>query len=281
MDRTKGAVYLLIDASYLEEYFHDLDITNNFFLKELAISVNSLHKHMPELPVTVYTNLKVEDIKRVCSVDEVINIPIPKYRFWADKFKVMRDSPYDKTLFLDGDTYFCDKIDEVWETLDKYDLAAMQSPSLISRDVVKVPPCFPELAGGVIFYKKNEKTNKLFENIITMLDVPERRPGCDEPYLRFALYESSDLRFYVLPTEYNCFYTHPGYLFGKVKILHGHSDSIEEDAEVVNSRIYENYPPWKRLFTGKAVLLYKKDKRKVMHIEKEIPYKGIKWGMRA
>lgn len=277
IDRSKGVIYVLIDASYLEEYFHDLNISNNLFLRELAISINSLHKHMPDLPVTVYTNLKENIVKNVCSVNEVINVAIPKHSFWADKFKYMRDTPYEKTLYLDGDTYFCDNIYEVFDTLDKYDLAAMMSPTYISRPQ-KVPSCFPELAGGSIFYKKNEKTKKLFQDIVDMLDTSEKKSGCDEPYLRYALYVNSDVKFYVLPTEYNCFYTHPGYLFEKVKILHGHSENIAEDAEIINTKVYADYPPWKRLYTGKKVLLYKKDKQKVMHIDKELEYKGISWG---
>lgn len=277
MSREKGAIYLLIDASYLEDYFRDIDIANSRFLKETALSINSFHKLMPEIPVTVYTNLKEETVKSACSADEVIEVSIPKHRFWADKYKYMRDTPYEKTLYLDGDTYFCDTIYEVFDTLDRYDLAAMMSPTSISRPMI-VPDSFPELAGGVVFYKKNDKTIKLFQDMIDVLDTPQLRQGCDEPYLRSALYSNPDVRFYVLPTEYNCFYTHPGYLCSKVKILHGHSDAIAEDAEIINMKIYDDYPPWKRLYTGKKVLLYKKDRQKIMHIEREISYSGIGWG---
>jgi hypothetical protein len=174
---------------------------------------------------------------------------------------------------MDADTFVCDRLDEVFKSLDKYDIASTMSVSWNTRKMGGIPDCFPELAFGVFWWRKNNNTDALFQQIGKLLEM--RTGGCDEPFVRMALYQSDNIRFYVLPWEYNCLYTHPCYLYDKVKIMHGHSKDIEQDAEIINTKVYEDYPPWKRILTGTKVLLFKKLRQKVMKVEKELDYKGL------
>ena len=68
----------------------------------------------------------------------------------------------------------------------------------------------------------------------------------DEPYFAVALYES-DVRYAIIPWEYTCVFTHPGYLYGKVKIMHG-KNNIIENAEIFNE------DEGKRIFTGEELI---------------------------
>ena len=58
----------------------------------------------------------------------------------------------------------------------------------------------------------------------------------DQPALRKALYNSS-LRMATLTPEYNCRFNMPGYVHGKVKILHGRHPDILGVAKVINGTV--------------------------------------------
>jgi len=274
---TKGAVYIVIDfkASDPGDYFDDMVIRDNYYLKLAIKSASSLKRHMPEIPITLFTNLNCEPLKDV-PFDNFINIPEPIGDIWVTKFECLLISPYDHTLHMDADTFVCDRLDEVFESLNKYDLASTMSVSWNTRKISGVPNCFPELAFGVFWWRKNNATQEFLNNTTELLK--KRKSGCDEPWVRAALY-NSDVKFYVLPFEYNCLYTHPIYLFDKVKIMHGHSQSIENDAKIINTKVYDKYPPWKRLLTGTKIFLFKKIKQKQMKIESEIEYGGLGGGI--
>jgi hypothetical protein len=268
----RGAIYVVIDISKKKagDYFDDVNTSDNYYLKLANRSALSLKKHMPDLPITLFTNLK---LNAVYPIDNIIAVPEPVEDMWVSKFKCLLLSPYDQTVHMDADTYVCDKFDEVFKSLDKYDIASTMSVSWNTRSVSSVPDCFPELAFGVFWWRKNERVNKFFNKTIELLQ--HRTGGCDEPFVRIALYNSDDVRFYVLPWEYNCLYTHPAYLYGKVKIMHGHTKDIEADTDTINTKIYEDFPPWKRLITGTKVILFKKLRQKIMKVEKELDYKGL------
>lgn len=270
---TRGAIYIIIDLEKAKQgdYFDDVNTSNNYYFKLASKSAHSLKKHMPDIPITLFTNLNHELLKD-SPFDNFMNIPEPINDIWGAKFKCLLLTPYDQTVHMDADTYVCDKFYEVFDSLDKYDLAATMSVSWNTRPS-KIPECFPELAFGVFWYRKNKQMDVFFNKTIEVLK--KRLGGCDEPWARLTLYDSQDVRFYVLPWEYNCLYTHPAYLFGKVKVMHGHSASIEEDTEIINTKVYEGYPPWKRIITGTKILLFKKIRQKLMKVDRIIEYKGL------
>jgi len=269
--KDRGAIYIIVDLSRNKagDYFNDVTTLNNYYLPLANRSACSLKKYMPDLPITLFTNIK---LNITYPFDNIVEIPEPVQDVWVTKFDCLLKSPYEYTLHMDADTYVCDKLDEVFNSLDKFDLAATMSVSWNTRPLQNVPSCFPELAFGVFWYRKNSNVENFLK--LTKFYLGKRLGGCDEPWVRLALYKS-DVKFYVLPWEYNCLYTHPAYLFDKVKVFHGHSKTIVEDAEIINTKIYEDYPPWKRLITGTKVMLFKKIRQKIMKVEKELEYKGL------
>ena len=44
---------------------------------------------------------------------------------------------------------------------------------------------------------------------------------------------------------------------------------------IINTIVYEGYPPWKRLATGNKLLLFKKIRQKLMKVDRVIEYSGI------
>lgn len=231
------------------------------FLHMAKLSAQSLKKHMPHLKTTLFTDFKLD---KVDYFDEVICTETPR-RIWVYKWECLMKSPYNPTLHIDADTYICDDFSEVFDMLNRFDLITLMSPYYISDHKIKdVPISFPEPAGGFLLWKNNRKQDWLFKRTLEL--VKNKSWGkADEPSLRKALYESK-VRFTFIPWEYTCVFRVPGYLFGKVKIMHGESKNIIANAELFNQNT------GRRVFTGKTLILTHKTEGKYVEIDQEIPY---------
>ncbi len=72
------------------------------YLSEVEASVTSLRKHMPDLPVTVYSDTASERLAGLGVYQERIDNPSSSY---LDKVVALQRSPYARTIFLDTDTW--------------------------------------------------------------------------------------------------------------------------------------------------------------------------------
>ena len=184
------------------------------FLQEALISAEQLNKVMPEYPITIVTHREVEED----FFDEVI--VENNHEEYSEKVLNMQ-IPYEKTVFLDMDTWVVDEIDELFELLDEFDLAIAHNPSRnYSMGESEVPKGFPQHNTGVMAMKKNERTESLLQDWEERYKKPEETPEYDQISFREAQYYG-DCRFTVLPSEYNCRYNWPGMVDGEVKIFHG------------------------------------------------------------
>ena len=206
------------------------------FIREAVESAKSVNQNT-DLPTTIVCDREITD---PC-FDTVIQSEGFCYHY-GDSVLQIPDLPYDKTLLLDTDTILSDKIDEVFEIADRFDIAAATIADGEFELADKVPESFPEYNTGVILFKDNKKTREFIEEwksvYRTYLDNGVRM---NQPAFRETLYKSS-LRIATLPTEYNCRANFGGYLNKKVKIMHGDF----EDAEATMSQLNEYEVP--RLF---------------------------------
>lgn len=274
--KENGVAYSLV------KQYPETDIKK--WLHYLERSITSLKKYM-DIGIYVATNIPEKEIPFLDLIDKVLYIPFnecPVHRkkrkgmdYHIFKWKyLMPNSPFKRTLHLDADTFVVDNFDEVFSLLDRFDLATRLSVHYLNRRFDDVPEAFPELTGGYILWKYNTPVNRLFADILNL--VSHRAGGTDEPFIRKALYHS-DVRYSVIQNDYCVNYGHPQYLFGKAKVFHGQSDYIEEDAEIINHKVYQNFGPFKRLLFGNKIVFFKKKKQKVMFVKKEVPYHGVGW----
>lgn len=208
----------------------------------LTRSLKSLNKHMPDIKTVLFTNIDSVDWKSY-GFDTVIHRYHPP-DVWTYKYWCMMETPFHKTVHMDCDTYVCEGFYEVFHMLNKIDFAAPFSPWYFGRRTFDVPRSFPELAGGFLAYNSNDKVNNMLK--YTKELIMSRRGGCDEPYLRKALYEM-DIKFSVLPWEYNCVCLLPGFVMSKVKVIHGKIDDI---GPVERSMAVDG----PKLFTGEKII---------------------------
>ncbi|MFD2550397.1 hypothetical protein ACFSQP_01085 [Bizionia sediminis] len=191
------------------------------FVNEAITSVTSLKKYNKEescliCPQNVFTS----ELNNFFDII-IINNEIEKYTYLS-KVLGLNKSPFEKTIFLDSDTFITDEISELFDLLDFVDIATTSEENLHTTEPFdfKYREIFPEFNSGVIVYRKNKSTQTLFIdwfNICQEYGIINDMPG-----LREAMLKNFDsIKYSILPQLYN---TH-GFktmliLYNKVKIIH-------------------------------------------------------------
>ena len=212
--------------------------TGSKFVEEALISLNSVKTHMPDVPVSLFSDAEELVASPPAGVDSVILLESVT-RSCRDKIRPLANSPYDKTLFLDTDTFLCRPVYDLFEMLDRFDIALAQAPDRYQYDLPDLPDCFTELNSGVIAYRSTPAVTDLFErweetyNRMLGQDDDSYR---DQHSLREALYRSN-VQFFVLPPEYNFRTICPNFAGNhcSVKIIHGRHANLEKVASRLNS----------------------------------------------
>lgn len=234
------------------------------FVNEAILSVKSLKRFNSEPICLVCTsNLDSEKIRE--TFDEVIIINDLQNHTYMAKVVGLQATPYDRTIFLDGDTFITDTISELFDILDLGDFATTLEQSLHTTNTknLKYTVVFPEFNSGVIAYRNNAIMHKVFTDWMNF--NVENKIGNDMPGLREAiLINFKEVRFSILPSCYN----EHGFstmliLNTKVKIIHerlGYKkgivtphfldfESMDKFAKKINKLTY------KRLFIPKVGII--------------------------
>jgi hypothetical protein len=199
------------------------------YVSLLLTSAASLKKAMPELPITAFSQFPVQDESGL--FEKVVRVEPSKDGFY-DKSKLIQNSPYERTLFIDADTFVLEPVPELFSLLDHFDCAAAHEEYLNTDwhnryPRTDVPASFPEFNTGILMLNSSERTGRLLGEWGPLYrKFLEEKPGQainDQPFFRAAAY-CSEVRIATLTREYNCKFRGQGYLNGRVKILHGHVD---------------------------------------------------------
>lgn len=217
--------------------------TGERHVAEALVSARSLRTHMPDLPVTLYTDRTLA----AAEVDDVVAFAGDGY---LSRIPILEASPYERTLFLDSDTYVCGDLAGLFALLDQFDIALAHAPIRAMYEVEGVPDSFPEFNAGVILFRRSEEVKAALRDWAERLaQIQEQRDRdelrwlrpegkridmIDQGPLRAALYRSR-LRIATLPPEYNCRFTQPGFVDGPVRILHGRGVDLGEVAVALNA----------------------------------------------
>ena len=244
MSKSRALIYFLFNDS---EYYWNFNIQ----------SARTLKEHMPQLKVHLIAPNYPHLIKKIKPfVDDYTFIEPMSYKRaepWWRKFEELMKLPYDQAMFLDSDTYIVEPFPELFDMLDRFDLVSTLEHHYSTSDYM--PQCWPQLNLGMFLWNRTDDIMKLFKE--TMELTKRKASGCDQPYFRIALF-NSHVRYAVVPWEYNCHYYFPGYLFSKAKIIHSLSDDMEGDEKILNKKVYEDFPPFKRVYTGETIHYLKK-----------------------
>jgi hypothetical protein len=224
--------------------------TGERYALEALNSFDTVRRWMPDVPVCIFTDLP--EIARQRRFDRIEIIP-DATRSIGDKIPPLRKTPYERTLFLDTDTFVCDNLEDLFPLLDKFDLAVAFEYWRTEFRCERLPPLYAAVNTGVVAYRMNPKMAAFMSDWWARYQahVGEYPKKTDQPAFREALYDS-DLRFFILPTEYNLRIHHPSFLGGHMgpKIIHDHDNPYLEE---VRRRLAENQHP--RIFGQISVSL--------------------------
>ena len=175
------------------------------FLKEMLISAESVKKHNPDLHITAFVDKPVDSEY----VDKCVLIRAKHLR---PKIDYIIMSPYEKTLFLDTDTIIDYNIEDMYDLLDNFDLAAThdlarkrKKYSEVIPEYGDIPYSFSEVNTGVMVFNKSDKVTTLFKKWRENFYKYYQHCPWDQPSFRISLWEAiqNGLQFYVFPVEYN------------------------------------------------------------------------------
>ncbi len=196
--------------------------TGEDFVEEARVSAESAKAVMPNIPITLFTDLKID----APVFDRVLQLENPRHDF-GDQVYNLDQTPYERTIFLDSDIYFDASVEDLFDILDQFDIAAAHnqknwSSERVDYNVVDaIPNCFPEYNSGVVAFKSTSAVSDFFDIWRdTYTEVLDRGQIHNQAAFRLALYRS-DIRIATLPSEYNCIFRRPGCVNGRVRAFHG------------------------------------------------------------
>lgn len=190
--------------------------TGEHYIRESILSARSLRTQMPDANIALAADMSPSEAD---VFDRIIRIKNPEYSF-RDQIRYMERSPYERTIVIDTDIYFDGAVHEVFDLLDRFDIAVAHNQNPGSYDVPGVPDAFPEYNSGVIGYRTESISEFLsaWDEYYQYI-IDDDRPR-NQPSFRKALYES-DLRLATLPREYNAMVRIPGHAASDIKVFHG------------------------------------------------------------
>lgn len=191
------------------------------FIDEALVSVQSL-KRYNEYPICLVCTAELyrPELREV--FDEVIIEASLKDELYLAKIIGMRLTPFERTVFLDADTFVTDTIAELFDVLDLADFATTTEEKIhtIPLEGMAYSNIIPEFNTGVIVYKNNAIMQRIMDDWYASCQA--NNWYMDMPGLREAVIKNwHEVRFSILPKVYN----EHGFatmliLYRKVKIIH-------------------------------------------------------------
>lgn len=235
----RGVIYVAVGKQYIEE---------------AVVSARSLKECMDDVHITIYTDTQIdtECFDEIKLIDETRGD-------YGDSIIRPEMLQYERTLFLDTDTFVTSDVSELFKLLDRFDIAAVHNPGSRTTDpsdgqpAQGVPDSFPLYNTGVLVMNRSETIKELLKEWANAYyeHVAASGKKLNQPAFREAVYHSG-VKIGTLPPEYNCRVRYDGSagaLTDEVKIVHGrHPMELGELAEELNSTIdlrafsYKKYP---------------------------------------
>jgi hypothetical protein len=212
------------------------------YLNEAIVSARSIKSVWPDVAIAIIADRPVE-----AEVFDIVQIETMEGSN-IDRVRYIGQSPFERTVQLDSDTYCLEAFPELFDLLDRFDLAAAHDTGRYSQRLDPltgeyvfiraegIPDCFPEFNSGVVAFRRTPQVLKAFEHWLN--DCRESTHPQDQPSFRKVIY-NSDLRVATLPSEYCFRLVSPDYARTAVKIIHGrwtYSD-LGQSREAVFARL--------------------------------------------
>ena len=228
-----GVLYCATGERYIAEALSSARSLGRWWKGQCLVTCDHLPNNVPTA-----LEAKTQEPEQIC-----FRCVAPSGNPYADKIRTIIDSPFERTIYLDSDTYVAANLDSLFALLDRYDIAAAHAPGYRGQLDPEVPSAFYELNTGVLAYRSSPLVRHFLRTWLATYEDWLRRPPfegaaknndvADQPAFRRCLWESG-LAFYVLGPEYNYRFNFPGTLVAKAYILHGRHKNIDRIAGHLN-----------------------------------------------
>jgi hypothetical protein len=163
-----------------------------------ARAAASVRRACPGLAVDLFTDRP----RDLAVFDRVHVLENPWFR---SKIDALIGSRFARTLYMDADMLALADFRDVFEVLDRFDVALAQDwyrNSALHHSFWRkpLPPAFPQFNGGLIALRRNPATTAFLQDWAAA--IRESGTGRDQISLRELLWDS-ELRIATLPEEYN------------------------------------------------------------------------------
>jgi hypothetical protein len=234
--------------------------TGQTYIEEGLKSIASLKAATPSAHVTLFcdapvTSPCVDNVVRVNGSGppdptDTLNAKVSRTKGGMfNKVFYMSNSPYERTIYLDTDTYVVSDISDLFPLLDRFDIAAAHAPYRSPHTMAqrkksqRIPASFVVMNTGVVAFKKSPRMEAFFsawmrsyEEDVTALEYN------DQTSFREALYDS-DLRIATLTPEYNYRFHKRLCINGSLKILHGRHPDLPLIAKRADALVARGIAP--------------------------------------
>jgi len=204
---TNGIIYVTYGKKYVEAAIY---------------SAKSARKHCPDINIHLFVDApNFEHFQFEKETFPFTSIEVIENPHRRSKVDCISKTPFDRTLYLDSDTTVAQDISEIFNVLDRFDIAAVQAMHRNSKSgqtywTVRIPDPFPQFNSGVMLFRKNPQVLDLLENWSKAYAESGLRH--DQPTLRELLW-FSDLRLYALPPEYNVRFLKYKFIWNKTEAV--------------------------------------------------------------
>lgn len=178
--------------------------TSEVHLRAANMCARSVRDMMPGMPIDIFC-----DEPKYLDKENFDRIEVVEHPHRRSKVDCLPLSRFERTLYLDSDIRIIADLSELFNLLDKFDLAlahahARNQPQTNSTWNLELPPSFPQYNGGVILY--NSAKPEVIKFLNDWKDAYHHSGfDKDQVTLRELLWKS-DLRLHTLPPEYNIRY---------------------------------------------------------------------------
>jgi hypothetical protein len=207
------------------------------YFAEAVISARSSLRHN-DLPHVVFT-----DADRDAGHGIEVRVVEPSENPYADKIRSMLASPFERTIYLDSDTYVLDDLSDLYALLDRFDLAACHSPGYRGLSDPDVPASFYELNTGLVAWRREPETTAFLEDWLATYERWSREPPfphagdpggyADQPAFRHCMW-THRLRLCVVGHEYCLRTPQCAQVADRVRVIHGRHEDFERVALIAN-----------------------------------------------
>lgn len=139
-----------------------------------------------------------------------------------------------RLMFLDTDTYCCAPMYDVFDLLDRFDLVGTHGITRhTTGTAAPIPDSFPELCIGMLAVRNNARVQALFKLWLELYEGHVDAYGNnDQGPLREAVWQSPDVRIYIVTPEYHCRAGFGAYVAGRVRLVHSRARLVEMAHEI-------------------------------------------------